>query len=248
MKNCIAAVLTAVVGIAGFAATNDNAAVTNDEIQELRRTGGRIYKVNSQKGKIVYVDCQSAADEKWVRESADYAAEITKFNVGYAKGRFSFPSPKVEGTRSLFLVDDATLPKLMTAPEDGWVVVNVAHLKTEKAAFFEARVRKELSRGLAYLCGAEISQFKGTLLEGVKGAEDLDQHMDFKLPLDVVARFQRAMRPFGITPARYTAYINACRQGWAPPPTNDYQKAIWDQVHEIPTNPIKIKYDPKTGK
>ena len=25
-------------------------------------------------------------------------------------------------------------------------------------------------------------------------------------------------------------------------PTNDVQKAIWDKVHAIPTEPLKIKY------
>ena len=48
----------------------------------------------------------------------------------------------------------------------------------------------------------------------------------------------------GITPYRRTTYREACQEGWAPQPTNDVQKAIWEQVkadkERGPTNPITI--------
>ena len=50
------------------------------------------------------------------------------------------------------------------------------------------------------------------------------------------------MEPLGVRPAIYDTYDRACQEGWAPAPTNDVQKAIWDEVHEMPTEPIKIKY------
>ncbi|MBR4617332.1 MAG: hypothetical protein IKO55_17115, partial [Kiritimatiellae bacterium] len=36
-------------------------------------------------------------------------------------------------------------------------------------------------------------------------------------------------------------YYDACEEGWAPPPTNAVQKAIWDKVHQLPTKPLTIK-------
>ena len=48
----------------------------------------------------------------------------------------------------------------------------------------------------------------------------------------------------GVTPLRKTIYRKACQEGWAPAPTNEYQKAIWDKVRSEkergPTNPIEI--------
>ena len=44
---------------------------------------------------------------------------------------------------------------------------------------------------------------------------------------------------------RRTVYRKACEEGWAPQPTNDVQKAIWDKVHAMPTEPLKIKPETK---
>jgi hypothetical protein len=52
----------------------------------------------------------------------------------------------------------------------------------------------------------------------------------------------------GVTPTLVAHYRQACKQGWAPAPTNDVQRAIWNKVHELPSDPIKIKYDPKRDK
>ena len=52
----------------------------------------------------------------------------------------------------------------------------------------------------------------------------------------------------GVTPARKGIYEAACQQGWAPAPTNDIQKAIWDKVHAVPATPMKIEFDPKKGR
>ena len=61
-----------------------------------------------------------------------------------------------------------------------------------------------------------------------------------------------AARALGIIPCRRLIYEDACREGWAPAPTNDYQKAIWESVKaeqsKDPEKAIKIKYDPKKGK
>ena len=40
----------------------------------------------------------------------------------------------------------------------------------------------------------------------------------------------------------------ACQEGWAPAPTNDVQKAIWEKVHAIPDKPMTIEFDPKKDK
>ena len=78
--------------------------------------------------------------------------------------------------------------------------------------------------------------------------EDLDDHVDARLPVDVIARFAPNLKPFGVTPALMVTYRKACTEGWAPAPTNDIQKAIWEKEHAIPKNPMKIEFDPKKGR
>ena len=66
--------------------------------------------------------------------------------------------------------------------------------------------------------------------------------------MDVVQRFWDYMKPLGVLPAQRATYMKACQEGWAPPPTNDVQKAVWEKVHAIPDKPITIEYDPKKDK
>ena len=66
--------------------------------------------------------------------------------------------------------------------------------------------------------------------------------------MDMVKRAEKYMEKCGVTPLRIATYRQACREGWAPAPTNDVQKAIWDKVHAIPKSPMKIEFDPKKGR
>jgi len=210
----------------------------------LRATGGFIVKPDTQKGEVVYVNCQTAADKAWIAESVAYCAEITRFKVTLQEGAFDVRKPVLKGNITVFVIDDADLPALLCAPEVPWAAVNVAKLKSEKPAFFAARLKKELSRAFAMVCGGAGSQYKGTLLLPVTKAEDLDRHLDHRLPADVIARISANGKAYGLAGEVRTTYIVACKQGWAPAPTNDYQKVIWEKVKAEadakPSNPIKI--------
>lgn len=210
-----------------------------------KRTGGMVARPGTRKGEIAYVNCQNAADKAWLEESIAYFSKEARFNVTLKEGSFDLRNPVVQGNVSLFVVDDPALPNLLVAPENRWAMVNVAPLKTDKSAFFKARVVKELSRGFAMLCGAASSDYPGSLTSGITKTEDLDNRVDAQLPVDIIARFAPNLAPFGVTPEVTASYRKACLEGWAPQPTNDFQKAIWDEVHQLPTAPIKIKPEVK---
>ncbi|MGN0545087.1 MAG: hypothetical protein ACI4I0_05960 [Acutalibacteraceae bacterium] len=216
-----------------------------------KHTGGRIVVPGSLKGKFVYVNAQKRAPLKWLQDNADVFHKSSKFTIEVADGEFSFPSPKIQGEASLFVVDDENLPPLLSAPESRWAMVNVAPLAKgagEKPQFFAARVQKELTRGFCLLAGAQNSGYPDALVGCITKAEQLDKFADCRLPVDVLARFAPYSSGYGITPAIETTYRKACKEGWAPQPTNDYQKAIWDSFHELPTKPVKIEFDPAKGK
>ena len=229
---------------AGFAVTCVAQGIITAPMTEeaLKRTGGRIVKPDTQKGEIVVVNAQKTAEAKWVESSAAQLAATTLFKVSTKTGTFDLRNPQLAGNATLFVVDDAALPMSLVAPEAHWAAVNVAPLKSEKPAFFEMRVRKEIARTFALLCGGANSRFPAAIVGAVSNVGDLDQFGTDKLPADVIAHFPAYMSAFGATPARLATYINACRQGWAPAPTNDYQKAIWDREYAIPAKPIKIRH------
>ena len=215
-----------------------------------KRTGGRIVKPGTQQGEVVYANCQSRIPKAWIDESIAYFSKETRFKISYRdKTTFNLANPKIEGDATLFIVDDASLPAILVAPENRWAFVNVAPIANERRpAFFEARAKKELSRGFAYLCGAANSQYPQALTRGIARQSDLDKNVDFGLPVDVLQRFRGYMETLGVRPAQVTTYQKACREGWAPPPTNEFQKAVWERVHALPANPMKIEFDPKKAR
>ena len=215
----------------------------------MKKVGGLVARSGSQKGEVVYVNCQSRAPKEWIDESIAYFREETKFKVSYKTGTFDFTSPKIAGNATLFIIDDEKMPALLVAPENRWAFVNIATIAKEKRpAFFEARVKKQLSRGFAYLCGAANSQFPMALTRGITKQEELDVTMDYRLPVDIFQRFRSYMETLGVKPEISVTYKKACEEGWAPAPTNEFQKAVWDKVHAAPKNPMKIEFDPKKGR
>ena len=179
---------------------------------------------------------------------AKYPVEIVEANPAKAdelKKRF-------KADIAVIVAAEADAPGLLAAPDEGWAVVNVRaltrNLKTEasKAKFYEARCRKEIMRGFVCAAGGVGSSFPGNIMNVAK-VEDLDLCEEF-VPFDKVGVVRQHLKASGVIPSRFATYRTACREGWAPPPTNDVQRAIWDKVHAIPKTPMKIEFDPKKGR
>jgi len=213
----------------------------------LRAGGGKVEKPGTKKGEIVIVNAQTAASSSWIDEQLAYFNKETHFNVTQRSGSFSLPSPKVEGNMTIYVVDDPALPVSLIAPENRWAMMNIATLKSDKPAFYEARVKKALSRTFGQLCGGMASNFQLSLVGPVTKTEDLDQFPSAQLPFDILERMRFYMSKFGVEPAKIATYRKACAEGWAPQPSNDVQRIIWEEMHSKPTEPMRIKYDPAKG-
>ena len=48
--------------------------------------------------------------------------------------------------------------------------------------------------------------------------------------MSAVMILRHGSKPLNVPPLRKAQYIVAAREGWAPAPTNDIQKAIWNRV------------------
>ncbi len=222
--------------------------LSKKEFLRLKAGGGKIVKPGTQKGLIVFVNAQNSADRAWIESQIAYLTKELGYGIALKDGSFSLPSPKVDGEISIFIIDDAAIPTILLAPENRWAAVNVYSLKDHRQAFFEARVRKEVSRVFAMLCGGMASNFQLSLMGPVSKVSDLDVFPDSQVPFDILNRIQFHLKSFGVEPAKTATYKQDFSEGWAPAPTNAVQKLIWDEVHSIPQKPIKIEFDPKKGK
>lgn len=153
----------------------------------------------------------------------------------------------------VLIVDVKDKPTLSAYPEDAVGIVNAASLKTDDASLFVERLSKETWRGIALALGgfstaAPNGKIVKSILSPVYGVKDLDALKVSVLSPNQCSAVYESVSSIGLQAAKPALYTVACRQGWAPAPTNDIQKAIWDKVHAVPATPMKIEFDPKKGR
>ncbi len=128
--------------------------------------------------------------------------------------------------------DSPDYPALLIAPESRWALVNVAALggKGVSAETLADRTSKEVWRAFGYLMGAAHSNFEHCLMKPVLTPADLDALKGKSLSPEPFNKITAHAQKLGIKPMRMTTYRKAVEEGWAPPPTNDFQKAIWEEL------------------
>ena len=223
-----------------------------------QRSGGLVYPKTNGKTLLI-VDARGVQDgivESFAKDakgrfhigittvSRDIADNDDPFE--FANGCKTAMNPAV-----LMLVDRPGKPVLSIYPEEAVGIVNVASLKTADKELFETRVAKETWRGIALALGgfatvAPNGRVVKSILAPVYSTKDLDDMKVQSLSPNQCAAVYESISKVGIQAARPVVYSVAVRQGWAPAPTNEIQKAIWDKVHALPTEPIKIA--PETQK
>jgi hypothetical protein len=140
-----------------------------------------------------------------------------------------------EGVAAVVVVADSEgYPSLLIAPEARWAMVNVAALggKDVSAATLADRTSKEVWRAFGYLMGAAHTSFEHCLLKTVLSPTDLDGFRVTTLCPEPFNNILAHAQALGMKPFRMTTYRKAVEEGWAPPPTNDFQKAIWEELRE----------------
>lgn len=221
---------------------------------QMRRFGGLVVRPDSGRGRLAVVDAGTAHGTEIARAAAAFAKEL-RIRVEVIPGtRPSLATAdalrqETGAEAVLFVADDEKLPPLLAAPENRWVYVNVARLSKDATSreMVARRVRCEVARGLALLAGAANSTFPGSLMSAVDVPTDLDRVSDEIPPAEVFARMPGYLKGLGVTPVVTVPYSLAVKEGWAPAPTNDYQKAVWDEVRsEKERGPAKgLKIEPK---
>ena len=199
------------------------------------------------KGRIAVVDCEAGIDWSSIEKAIESFNKSFHVDVVWQKGG-PFSVETAENAVSLananavvFVGSRADYPMALAASEQKWSFVNVARLE-KGSPNFEKRCQKMLMRGIYRAIGSDTSQAPNSCMSPVHSPKDLDSITDLGVAMDTYIAVNQSFEPLGIVPVEYGTYRDACEVGIAPMPTNDIQRAIWDKVHEIPSEPIKIKY------
>lgn len=221
-----------------------------------RRMGGDLIQPNTMQGKFIVFDAVGLTNSvdavvRGIKAIYHLDASATDLKKTPAAGELTRVLKDNKANAAIFLVDDNGMPSFLLAPEDGWALVNVAGLKTKETKLYAERVDKELWRAFAFVCGAGITSTPGCVMNPVHSVWDVDALMSNMISPSAGQGMDFAMKKMGLRPFRRVTYRQACKEGWAPAPTNDFQKAIYESVKEgkdAPTKGMKIKFDPKAGK
>lgn len=216
----------------------------------LRKWGGSIDMPGSQKGHIRIVNCQEKVSCEDLKPVLEFFRNQYAFDVQIVKGTAvpvdaaaTAMKDKYGADLAIYVIDDKRLGAMLTAPEERWAFVNVAKLEAGAPGpkYTAARSRKAIIRALSYMTAG--SQHNAPLVDAMKTPEAYDEIISMGLPVDVMIRMTKYLKAIDITPKYKTTYRAAIERGINIPPTNDYQKAIWDKVHSIPEKLLKITYD-----
>lgn len=221
---------------------------------QAKKTGGIIRKAGSAKGTFVILNAQGIVPAEAIAPVADaldksilvqakvVPAEAQAVAAGNAKAAITAAG----GVLGVALVD-GNGPSLLVAPEDGWAVVDVSALAKDRpdAATLAARVRKEALRAFAFVGGGAYVARGEPLMRDVRSASDLDAVDLERFGIEEILHLHESVAHYGLVPWHQATYKKACEEGWAPAPTNEFQKAIFEQVkaekERGPTNPITIQ-------
>ena len=203
------------------------------------------------KGTILVINCQRLVSLESIEDTISLARKNLQAKVDVVEGMFSVESAKDElttrnGTAGIFIIDAPSLPISLVSLEESWGMVNVAKLREGASAdILVKRTAKEFNRVLSAVFGGGLSSQKSSIIRPMTKASDLDKAINTWIPFDTLGVVFNALPEYGITHRKRIPYLKACQEGWAPAPTNEFQKAIWDKVHAMPSEPIKIKPETK---
>lgn len=269
MKKLMFAAIAAVCSATLFSATNDNLvakALAKPSAEEqaaakaarreefLKETGGFVVKEDKGNGLVLIANAQKRLNRDKISRPVRYMLVYAKLPVvmrdvdpALAANPGPTSAADQKATVVLFVKDDPNCTStIVVSPDERWGFVNVAALDADKPGdeVLESRVSKATNRALCLLLGAGGSKYPNTMVGSFRnGIKDYERFPTDGLPPDVFPRMAEYAKNIGIRPVVRTTYINACERGWAPAPTNDYQRAIWKQVHDMPQQPRKIKFD-----
>ena len=252
MNKAIIFSMFALTAAAVIASEGSNKGSNAEKISERRErflcsTGGRIVKPGTPNGKIRFVSSVKDVGATVLERQYSQFKKAYPFDIGTVEGQAvtvdtaASEKNKLGFALAVFIVDSPLSSPMLAAPEEGWAIVNHRVCGTPE------RTAKQAVKAFAYIAGAANSSYGVSFLSSTR-PQELDSIAAIDIPVDVAECIKKQLAIINVIPEVNVIYRQACSEGWAPPPTNKYQKAAWDKIHAPPTNPLKIKFDPAAKK
>ena len=191
-----------------------------------RDQGGRSALIASAQDRVPLDALERVAES--IRRLVQIRVDVAKAD-GRKRQRPTEAHPAV-----VTVVDDAGMEEtLLVAPEQNWAVVNVHALACDNptAEVLSTRIHKETWRAMAMAMGAANSMAQPCLLREINTLRQLDRTRNMLPSPQPVNNMLDVADRLGISRIRRATYLQACQEGWAPAPTNELQRAVWDRVH-----------------
>ena len=219
----------------------------------MRKTGGILFRVPENAGCFKVVNAQKTVPSEAL---APFVRDMGRFTSTIVSLEDSRRPVTVQGAGDdlrqsgangcLFVVEDPSLPISLVAQEAKWGIVNVAALKTasDSGDALALRTAREAWRVFALVTGAGDTSMGHCLLKPAFTPADIDALATNSISPEPLLAMVEHMKAMGVKQVSRCTYLEACQEGWAPAPTNEYQRAIWERVkaekERGPTNPITI--------
>ena len=204
------------------------------------------------RGCIIIANCQKTMPCETFDGQVKKLTDITQVRIKSASlSAFSLSSTpqatmKKEGAAAaVFIIDSPDMPMSLIAPEGNWGIVNISPFRSGNSGQNVAKMRAqtEFMRVALLALGAWLGD-GASLLKKVSSPADLDALSKKGITLFELRDIMNHMLSLGVTRATSVTYKQAYIEGWAPAPTNEFQRAIIEQIkaekERGPTNPIEI--------
>ena len=204
----------------------------------IARMGGRINAPDKEPG-ICFLNCQKDVPPDRLEVALQRIRDTFHFSVYLRDAEWkNMPElADLAATRKhavvVALVDSPAYPQLLTAPDDAWGIVNLAPLKADrpKPEVLEARVLKMMMRGFAVSIGGLWGTQMGDVLHSADTLQQLDANTG-KVPGPMAfENIYTRGKALKVATGGTVSYRQACKEGWAPAPTNDLQRGVWNEFH-----------------
>lgn len=208
------------------------------------RMGGPVARPDCEPG-ICFVNAQASAPVAALETAMgnirnEFRVSCYQRDGGELKGKTAWQvieraaalATKTNHACVVCVVDVPELPQVLTAPDSHWSIVNVAPLKADSpdARKLEERTAKVAYRGFALAMGAGFSAQAGGLLQPAETLAELDAIYGRAVPPDCHFPILAYCELRKVARGGTASYRIACKEGWAPPPKDDVQRKIWEEV------------------
>lgn len=201
----------------------------------LARTGGPIERPCKEPG-VCFMNFQKRLPSSEFRYALTGMSRVFQMSVytreGKAGDEANLKALVGRHVSVIAVVDDETTPMLLVSPDESWAKINIAKLAADKPDdhTLTLRLNKELWRAFAFVSGGCYTETPGCLLKPARTLAELDAIKGTTIGPDSFLRVHNYLTNANCSSAGFTTYLAACKEGWAPAPTNDYQKAVWEKV------------------